>query len=87
MMNSGVSAWLTGDCREEAGWRLRFGQCGGIFEVNAIKLYGVGALLDLSVDGTDVLPHHTEEKELERRDEKYSDQHGGEAKAEGGPED
>src|ERR1700730_1940998 len=86
MMNSRVSARLTGGCRQEAGWCIRFGECGGIFEVDAIELHGVGALLNLSVNGSDVLAHHTEEKELERRDEKYSDQHGRKAKAEGRPE-
>src|SRR5258708_38455655 len=87
MMDSRVSARLTRGGREEAGWCIRFRECGRIFEVDAIELHGVGALLDLRVDGTDVLPHHTEEKELERRDEKHSDQHGREAKAEGRPKD
>ncbi len=87
MMNSRVIGWLTRGCHQKAGWCIRIRECGGIFEVDAIKLHGVGALLDLSVNGTDVLPHHTEEKELERRDEKYSDEHGRKAKAEGRPED
>src|SRR5205823_4614261 len=87
MMNSRVGCLATGGCRQEAGWCIRFGECGGIFEVDAIEFYGVGALLDLSVNGSDVLAHHTEEKELERRDEKYSDQHGRKTKAEGRPED
>ena len=87
MIDSRVSARLTGSCREQAGWCFRFGECGGIFEVDAIELYDVGALLDLRVNGSDVLTYDTEEKKLERRDEKYSDQHGRKAKAEGRPED
>src|ERR1700733_828589 len=87
MMNSRVSARLTRGGREEAGWRIRFGERGRIFEVDAIEFHGVRAFLDLSVNGSDVLPHHTEKKELKRGDEKYSDQHGRKAKAEGRPED
>src|SRR3977135_4440046 len=86
MIDSRVSARLTGSCREQAGWCFRFGECGGIFEVDAIELYDVGALLDLRVNGSDVLTYDAEEKKLERGDEKYSDQHGRKAKAEGRPE-
>src|ERR1700730_7699311 len=62
MINSRVSAWLPGGCRQQTGWCIRFGERGRIFEVDAVEFHGVGALLDLSVNGADVLPHHTEEK-------------------------
>jgi hypothetical protein len=78
---------LTGGCRQEAGLCIRFGERRGIFEVDAIEFYGVGPLLDLSVNGSNVFPHHTEEDELERRDEKYTDQHGRKTKAERRPEE
>src|SRR5271170_2878115 len=87
MMASGVRARLTGGCRQEAGLCIRFGERRGIFEVDAIEFDGVGPLLDLSVNGSNVFPHHTEEDELERRDEKYTDQHRRKAKAEGRPEE
>ena len=86
MMNSGVITRLADGCCHEAGWCIGLGKCGGIFEVDAIEFHGVGALLDLSVNGSDVLTHYTEEKELERRDEKDSDQHRRKAKAECRPE-
>jgi hypothetical protein len=66
MMGSGVSARLTGGCRQEVGWCSQFGEGRGIFEVDAIEFYGVWALLHLSVNGSDILTHYTEENELKR---------------------
>src|SRR3984885_5650987 len=88
MIDSKVSARLTGRCRQNAeGWCIRLGERGGVLKVDAIEFHGIGTLLDLSVNRSDVLANHAEEHQLERRDEKYSDQHRREAHAEGRPED
>ena len=57
-----------------------------ILEVHAIEFHGVGALLDLSIYRSYVLAHDAEENKLERRDKKHPDQHWGETKGHGGPE-
>jgi len=64
MMNSRVGLrGLTVGCGQEADRRIRFGECGGdISKFDAIEFHGVGAFLDLSVNGSDVLPHDTEGK-------------------------
>jgi hypothetical protein len=59
VMNSRVGAWLPGG-RKPVG-ASDFGSA-GIFKVDAIELHGVGALLDLRVNGSDVLTHHAEER-------------------------